>query len=90
MLVRESQNGYPDDLINGKLNSLEQKYCLNCFVKGNLKKNREDVWINIWYGWTRNVSLLFHKKISFLFSKFLNEQTAYELFRRVILLPNVP
>lgn len=50
MLVRESQNCYPDDLINGKLNSLEQKYCLNCFVKGNLKKNREDVWINVWYG----------------------------------------
>ena len=50
MLLREFQNCYPDDFINGKLNSLEQKYCLNCFVKGNLKKNRQDVWINIWYG----------------------------------------
>lgn len=38
----------------------------------------------------QEMSLLFHKKISFLFSKFLDEQTAYELFRRVILLPNVP
>lgn len=50
MQMGESQNCYPDDLINGKLNSLEQKYCLNFFFflllshrQSNLKKKTQGV-----------------------------------------------